>query len=211
MYKIRVLICDDHQIFIDGIRMGLEKEADLHLIGQALKGEEVAEKVESLKPDILLLDIELPGVNGIQLTRKLAKQFPTLGIIALTMHDNAQTIQRMIRAGAKGYLIKNTSMQEVAQAIREVHQMGQSFKGVVLNRIVEFSSGNPKGDPIDILTERELEVLRYITNGKSNAEIAELLFISIHTVNSHRKNILKKLNQKNTAELVSFALKNKLV
>ncbi len=209
--QINVLICDDHQIFIDGLRQGLDKEIGINVCCQALSGEEVLAKANEVKVDVVVMDIELPNMNGIQTTRKLKALYPDIQVIALSMHDNTKIIQRMIRSGAKGYLLKNTSIKELAQAISEVFHGRQFFKGVVLNKIIEFSSGGQMVDPMELLTERELEILKFITQGKSTTDIADQLFISTHTVKSHRKNLLRKLNQKNSAGLVSFALKNNLI
>jgi len=150
-------------------------------------------------------------MNGMQVTQKLKADKPNIHVIGLTMHDNASAIKRMIRAGARGYLIKNTNIEELVEAIETVYNGEQFFKGIVLNKIIEFSNEHNMEDPIELLTDRELEILRLVAKGKSNNEIAEDLFISIHTVHSHRKNMIKKLGLKNTAELVSFAFKNSLL
>jgi DNA-binding NarL/FixJ family response regulator len=209
--QIRILICDDHKIFTEGLKRGLESEPDINVVGDAHSGDQVYKAASENEIDILLLDIELPGENGISITKKIKVQYPHIRVIALSMHDSAQMIQRMVKAGAQGYLLKNSVLKELIEAIRDVHDGKQYFKGVVMSKIIEFSSDKHMEDPLYILTKRELEILQLISTGKSNNEIAEELFISVHTVNSHRKNILKKLNQKNTAELVRFAVKNRLV
>ena len=209
--QIKVLICDDHKIFTEGLKRGLETEPDIDVVGDAHSGDQVYQAIAEKEIDIILLDIELPGENGIAITRKIKVESPDIHVIALSMHDSAQMIQRMVKAGAKGYLLKNSILKELIQAIRDVHAGKQYFKGIVMSKIIEFSSEKHMEDPLYILTKRELEILQLISTGKSNNEIAEELFISVHTVNSHRKNILKKLNQKNTAELIRFAVKNRLV
>lgn len=216
MKKIRVLICDDHQIFIDGLISGLQDDPDIQVAGQASEGKTVLPTLGKVKNiDLILLDVEFPDADGIVLTQQIKAEFPHVRVIGLSMHDSATVIRKMIKAGADGYLIKNTKIEEIIEAVRQVHSGEKYFKGLVLDKIIEFSSdpekerGGPSAEKL--LTPREKQILRLIAAGKSNQQIANELFISVHTVNSHRKNMIKKLKLSNTAELVSFAYKNDLL
>ena len=212
MDKVNIMICDDHQIFIDGVSNGLETYEHIEVVATTTRAEELMDTLEHLDVHLVLLDIEMPEINGIQLTYRIAKKFPNIKVIMLSMHDSQSVIGQALKAGAKGYLIKNASIKEIVEAINTIHNGDVYFKGIVLNRIIEFSS-DPKSstDALSLLTERELEILNLVVRGQANQAIADQLFISIHTVHSHRKNILKKLGVKNTAELISFAFKNNLV
>lgn len=208
---INVIICDDHQLFIQGVKQGLETTEDIKIVDTALNGVALLEKIQHIYADIVLLDIEMPDMDGIEVARQLQKNGSNLKIIALSMHDNATMIHKMIKAGASGYLIKNTTSKELSDAIRAVYRGERFFKGGVLNKIIEFSDEEHEDKKIKLLTSRELEILKLIADGKSNIEIASDLFISIHTVHSHRKNMLRKLNLKNTPELLKVGYKNNLI
>jgi DNA-binding NarL/FixJ family response regulator len=209
---IKVLICDDHKIFLNGLKSGIQSLQDIKVVGEACNGKEtLLFLLKAKNVDVVLLDIEMPEMNGIDITHKIKAKHPHTEVIALTMYDNARMINEMIKAGAKGYLTKNTSIKEIGEAIKSVHRGEAFFKGGVLNKIIEFSSESSKATRYDLLTAREKEVLKLIASGKPNNEIAQELFISVHTVNSHRKNILKKLDAKNTVGLIYFASKNGLI
>lgn len=208
---INVIICDDHQLFIQGVVQGLEEATEINIIDTALSGKELLEKVRNNAVDVVLLDIEMPGMNGLEVAATLSQLAPEVKILALSMHDNATMIHRMIKSGARGYLIKNTTSEEITQAIRAVFKGERFFKGGVLNKIIEFNGQEKENDRIELLTEREIEILKLIADGLSNSEIADELFISIHTVHSHRRNMLKKLGLKNTAELLKIGYQNDLI
>lgn len=212
MKKVDLLICDDHQIFIDGLRAGLLHFPDINIIGQALTGEETLRLAKgSMGPDVLLLDVEFPDLKGPAISRQLKSTHPALKILGLTMHESSRVVREMTAAGADGYLLKNATIEEIVAAIRAVNAGEKYFKGVVLSKIIEFSHTPPTDKLADLLTNRELQILKLLGKGKSSKEVANDLFISIHTVNSHRKNMLKKLNLRSTAELVSFAFTNGLI
>ena len=212
MQKINLLICDDHQIFIDGIKFGIKEHPRIELSGEALSGTEALQLIQSGIPfDVVLLDVEFPEENGPHIARAIKAEWPEIKIIGLTMHDSAAMVNKMMKAGVDGYLIKNTTVKEIMEAIESVYQGQKYFKGVVLNKIIEFSSEAPSENPKDLLTKRELQILDLIVQGKSTTEIADSFYISIHTVNSHRKNMIKKFNLRSTAELVSFAFQNELL
>lgn len=209
-HKIKILACDDHQIFVDGLKNTLEKEKNFGPVATALNGDDVLKAVDADHIDVVLMDIEMPGVDGIEATRQISKSHPEVKVIALSMHDDSNVIRKMIQAGAKGYLIKNAGFQELVQAINTVNEGGQYFKGAVLNRIIDFSEDDEGPDPWELLTDREIEVLKLIAAEKSNLEIASELFISVHTVSSHRKNMIKKLGVKNSAGLLKYAVQKGL-
>lgn len=209
---INLAICDDHELFIQGVARVLEGSKDIKIVGTALNGLSLLQMLKTTQVDIILLDIEMPELDGIE-TAKLVKQLNSrIKIIALSMHDNAPKIHKMVKAGANGYLIKNTNSKELSTAIRTVYAGEKFFKGGVLNKIIDFSDEDQREETkIALLTSREKEILKLIADGKSNQEIATHLYISIHTVHSHRKNMLKKLNLKNTPELIKIAYKNNLI
>ncbi len=212
MNKINIMICDDHQIFIDGLKAGLEDADNICIAATSNNGENVMDQLDQRAIDVILMDVELPNRNGVELTSMIASKHPAIKVIMLTMHDDHKIIDQAVKAGARGYLIKNTTIAEIEEAIKTVYNDHPYFKGGVLNKIIEFSN-DPKdaNNLIQLLTERELQILVLIAKGKSNQEFAESLFISIHTVHSHRKNIIKKLGVNNTAELISFAYQNQLI
>ena len=210
MKPIKVMICDDHPFFVKGVAQGLEKYPNIEVVAVAYTGEGVIDKLKIHKVDIVLLDIELPDYNGFEIVKEITSFHAPVKVIALSMHDEANIIHRMMKFGAKGYLIKNTSVKELTEAIEAVHKGKTYLKGGVLSKVVEFSNKN-QPNPIELLTEREIEIIKLVADGKSNNEIADNLFISIHTVHSHKKNMLKKLNLKNSVELISMAYKNKLI
>ncbi|MEO1712327.1 MAG: response regulator transcription factor, partial [Bacteroidota bacterium] len=149
--------------------------------------------------------------KGPEVTKLIKTEYPSIKVIGLTMHDGAKTISKMTKVGVDGYLLKNTKLEEITQAIEAVHEGQKYFKGIVLNKIIEFSNADQSVDPAELLTRRELEILKLLAQGKQTTEIADALYISIHTVNSHRKNMIKKLKLRNTAELISFSYQNELL
>ena len=212
MQKIKLLICDDHQIFIDGLKFGIQDHPRIELIGEALTGQSVLDQLQAgLQPDVVLLDVEMPGLKGPEVTELIKKNYASIRVIGLTMHDGAKTIGKMTKVGVDGYLLKNNKLDEILQAIEAVHEGQKYFKGIVLNKIIEFSNADQSVDSSELLTRRELEILQLLAKGKQTTEIADALYISIHTVNSHRKNMIKKLNLRNTAELISFSYQNNLI
>ena len=216
MKKIRVVIADDHTIVRKGLCSLLEGEGQIEVVGEAENGREAMKKVEQLMPDVVLLDITMPGLNGLETTRQLKKRFPKLKILILTMHDNEEYIFETLRAGASGYLVKRTAPEELIQAIQAVHR-GDSFLSPsvskrVIDEFVRFGNQEVKDDDRFIkLTDREREVLQLIAEGRVNREIAELLHISIKTVESHRAHIMEKLGIRNIAELTQYAIRKGLI
>lgn len=204
---IKLFIADDHQMFIDGIKALLHNTADIEIIGEANNGNQVMEKMETLEPDIILMDIGMPELNGIETTSLVSEKYPPVKIIALTMYDDNNRVVKMLKAGAKGYVLKNTSKQELLQAIQMVASGGVHYSTqVIINTMQNITDENK--NPIANITEREIEIIKLIVKSFTNKEIADKLSISELTVNTHRKNAMRKLEIKNTAGLVKFAIDN---
>lgn len=204
---VKIFIADDHQMFIDGIKALLQHEKDIEMVGEATSGTEVLIQLEKLGPDIILMDIGMSGLNGIETTNTITDKHPSIKVIALTMYDDSIRISKMQKAGAKGYLLKNTSKNELLEAIQVIAEGGNYYSK---NLIKTKSTGALSNNPLADITEREIEVIKLIAKGMTNKEIANQLSISELTVNTHRKNAMRKLEIKNTAALVKFALENNL-
>lgn len=209
---IHLIIADDHQMFIDGIKSLLEHQPNILIIGEAQNGREVLELLAKKKADIILMDINMPELNGVDATKQIHKQYPGVKVLMLTMHNTKEYISQMISAGASGYILKNTGKEELIAAIEAIYRGENYYSKEVTLRIME--SMKPKREQQYVgdveLTEREKDVLKLIVQELTNAEIAEKLFISHHTVETHRKNLISKLNVKNTAGLVKYAIQNNL-
>ncbi|MCB9283072.1 MAG: response regulator transcription factor [Lewinellaceae bacterium] len=211
---ITVFIADDHKIFRDGIISLLENEEDIRVVGEAGSEEELNTRVARLQPDLILMDISMGSTNGIDATESILKRFPKIKVLALSMHSESSYILKMLEAGASGYLLKDAGSREMVAAIRSVASGNTYFSQQVSQTLLHHLSGGKKikekiaGVP---LTKREIEVLQLIAEEFSNAEIAERLFISIRTVDTHRRNLLEKLGVKNTAGLVKNAIRLGLI
>jgi two-component system, NarL family, nitrate/nitrite response regulator NarL len=206
---IRVIIADDHQMFIDGIKALLQDSTAIQIIDEATSGTQLIEKLENCSPDVILMDIGMSGLNGIESTLLISEKFPGVKVIALTMYDDHNRIMKMLKAGAKGYILKNTSKNELIQAINAVDSGERYYTKQVIDLVMR-ESGEQKEDPVSRLTKRELEVIKLILKSMTNKEMAEELFLSELTVSTHRKNAMQKLGLKNTAALVKFAIDNNL-
>jgi DNA-binding NarL/FixJ family response regulator len=203
--KISVLLVDDHSLVRRGFRRILEDEADIEIAGEASNGEEAVTLAQQLRPRVVLMDCALPGMNGLEATRKILKALPQTLVLMLSMHEEETLVKQAIDAGARGYILKNAMDLDLGKAIRRV-AAGET----VLDHKLNLDSGL-KGERDYGLTARELEILRYIVDGKSNKEIAADLGLSVNTVAAHRANIMDALGIHKTAELVVYALRNGLV
>ncbi len=215
--RIRVMICDDHALFRRGLIMVLEAEDDIEVVAEAEDGEDAVVKVAEFVPDVVLMDVRMPGVDGIEATRRIADEVPTAKILMLTVSDEEADLYEAIKAGATGYLLKEISIEEVASAVRGV-VAGQSLisPSMASKLLTEFTNLAKRADerstlPTPRLTERELEVLRLVAQGKSNREIAGDLYISENTVKNHVRNILEKLHLHTRMEAVMYAVREKLL
>lgn len=214
---IRVLICDDHALFRRGLVMVLESEEGMEIVGEAEDGEQAIRQAEALAPDVVLMDVRMPRVRGIEATRAIAEAVPSTRILMLTVSDEEDDLYEAIKAGAAGYLLKEISIEEVAAAIRSVVS-GQSLisPSMASKLLTEFTNLAKKADerhsvPSPRLTERELEVLKLVAKGMSNREIASELYISENTVKNHVRNILEKLHLHSRMEAVVYAVREKLL
>jgi len=214
MKKIRILIVEDHEVVIKGIKTLLEPYDELEIVGYALDSEEAMKKVEELRPDIVIMDINLPEVSGIEDTEMITNNYPLCRVIYYTSHVDEELITQGFEAGAFGYVPKNFKPQELIEAIHVVNDGQKFMKGIVSEKFISsyLKSEKEKKMKQDIpLSERELEVLKHMSQGLSNKQIADKLFISIRTVETHKHNLMKKLNIFSTAELVIYAIQNNII
>lgn len=211
--KVDIIIVDDHEIFRNGLKMVLGKLKYVNILAEATNGEEFLELMEEHKPDIVLMDIEMPVMNGIEATEKALQKYPGLKVIALTMFNDDEYIQSMIDAGVRGFLIKNIRKDILDRAIREVYEGGNYYSQELMKFFTRALSKDTEKDKKEELniTNREQEILQLMAEGMSNKEIADAIFVSERTVIGHKSNLLAKTGCKNTIGLLAFAIKNKLV
>ncbi|MCX7838373.1 MAG: response regulator transcription factor [Anaerolineae bacterium] len=209
---IRVLVVDDHAIVREGICSLLARHKDIQIIGQAEDGQRAIELVSQMSPDIILMDIQMPGMNGLDATREIHRRFPRARVLVLTQYENKEYVLPLLRAGAVGYIPKSARANELIEAIRTVYTEGAYLPPRITQTVVtslsEFSTSPANTLP---LTEREIQVLRLVAEGLNSREIAERLNISVKTVDTHRANIMEKLDVHNTAELIKVAIQKGLV
>jgi DNA-binding NarL/FixJ family response regulator len=201
---VRVLIAEDHPLFREGMRGRLDRVADVAVVGEAASGDEAVELAHKLEPDVILMDIKMPGLNGIEATREIQQSSPQIGVLVLTMFEDDDSVFAAMRAGAKGYLLKDSGGEGVVHAIRAVASGEAVFGPGVAERMIGFFSA-PRAAPqraFPELTEREEEVLSLVAQGKGNREIARQLFVSLKTVRNHVSNILLKLQVADRAQAV---------
>ena len=213
---INVFLVDDHKMFKEGLKNLIEKERNIQVIGEAENGIDAFEKIKLLKPDVAIVDISLPGINGIELTKKLKKTLPETEVLILSMHSDAYFAVNAFKNGAKGYILKEDSFNLLIDTIKNVANgniaVSPSISAFILSKTTYNQEKSSNGTGIDnLLTEREIEVLQMIAEGYTNTQIAEKLFISSGTVDTHRKNIMKKLNIHNVSGLVKYAIKHKII
>ena len=211
--EIRILLVDDHQIIIDGLKSLMKSAGNLVVAGEANNGREALRLLDILKVDIVLMDIDMPVMNGIDALKEIKRIKPLTKVIILSMHNESGMIRSLIGLGADGYLLKSTSLDELIRAITKVNEGDKYFSTDVTLALLNTSqvSHPAQKQQIEILTIREEEILKLIAEGFSNKEIGTRLFISHRTVDTHRTNLMKKLNTVNIAGLISYAIKNGLV
>ncbi|HPY67795.1 MAG TPA: response regulator transcription factor [Bacteroidales bacterium] len=211
MEKIRIIITDDHQLFRNGLKILLNAFPDFEVVGEALNGHEFIEIIKNTNAEIALMDINMPEMDGIEATRRGLKINPKINVIALSMYGEEEYYYKMIDAGAKGFLLKDSNINEVREAILTVIKGGSYFSQELLYNVIQKIKHRENEIKMANLSKREKEILIKICEGLSNQEIADTLFISKRTVDKHRANLLSKTNSKNTASLILYAIRNKLI
>lgn len=207
---IKVLLADDHQIIIDGLRYILDQEETVEVVGEASNGQEVLDKLKNRKVDIVILDINMPILDGIDTMIKIRQSYPDIKVLMLTMYNNAEFVKKLNQAGADGFILKNTGKEELMSALNSLTE-GKTYYGQEVTKTL-LDSQNTSSQPQKVeLTKREKEVLNLLADGFTTIEISEKLFISTHTVESHRKNLLSKFRIKNTTGLVKHAFQNGII
>ena len=210
MKKIRILLADDHAVVRQGFKMILDAQADMEIVGEAANGREAVDLAERLKPDIVVMDVAMPELNGIEATRRLASSAPHVRVVALSMHKDSVYVREILRAGARGYLLKDSGAEDLVHAVRSVAG-GESWLSPAVSNAVLDDYRRHVTNPIDLLTSREREVLQMLAEGKTNKEIAAVLNLSVYTVDAHRGRIMEKLNLHSINDLVRFAVRNGLI
>jgi DNA-binding NarL/FixJ family response regulator len=208
---IRIVVADDHTILREGLKQLLAAAGDIEIAGEARDGHEVMERVRALDFDLLLLDMSMPGKSGIELIRQVHAERPRLRMLVLSMHEEHQYAVRAIRAGAAGYLTKESASQQLVEAIRKVAAGGAFISSQVAQQLALGAMPNATGSLHEALSDREFQILRMFAEGKSVSDIAERLNLSVKTVSTHKANILHKMNMETAGELIRYALKHRLI
>ena len=216
MDKIKILLADDHQMFLDGLCALLSKIAYVEIVAAVNNGAQLLEKLKTIKGDLAIVDLHMPVTDGLAATKMIRELYPSVKVLGLTMDNELETIQEMLEAGASGYILKNTGKAELELAILQVmkgeNYLSQSISiQLAQNLFLKKKAVTEEISELDLLTERETEILKMVALENSNAEIAEKLYISPKTVETHRKNLMKKIGVRNSLGIYKFALKHKLV
>ncbi|MBM3736121.1 MAG: response regulator transcription factor [Acidobacteria bacterium] len=205
-----VLLADDHAVVRNGFRMLLNAQEDLEVVGEAANGREAVNMAGSLQPDLVVMDVTMPELNGIEATRRICELAPRTRVLALSMHKDGVYVREILKAGAKGYLLKDSGEDDFLAAVRAVGR-GEGFLSPGVADAVLNDYRKHVTNPLDLLTSREREVLQWIAEGRTNKEIAQALNLSVYTVEAHRGRIMEKLNLHSTGELVRFAVRNGII
>ncbi len=208
--RIRVMLADDHNIVRRGLRILLDSEPDIEVVAQAKDGREAVERAMETRPDVVVMDVSMPELNGIESTRQIGELLPRTKVLALSMHKDGVYVREALRAGARGYLPKDSEDDALVSAIRAVYR-GEAYLSPAVSDVVLNDYRKHVTNPIDLLTAREREVLTMIADGKTNKEVANILHLSVYTVEAHRGKIMEKLNLHNTGDIVRFAARNGLL
>jgi DNA-binding NarL/FixJ family response regulator len=212
---ISILLVDDHALIREGLRQLLAMEQDMQIVGEAVDGYDALQKIRKLRPEVVLMDISMPVVNGLTVTRQVTQEFPSIAVIILTMHHQHPQVLQAMKHGARGYLLKSASSQEVAEAIRKVHnggmQIDPELTGAIVNEYRRLSNTVSGGSSITALSEKEVEIIRYVASGMSNREIADRLAYSEKTVKNYLSIIFQKLGIRDRTQAAIFALRQGLI
>lgn len=215
MNSIRILLADDHGLVRKGLRFVLEHESGIEVVGEAGDGREAVRMADELKPAVVIMDIAMPNLNGIDAAAQIAKLHPEIGVIMLSVHSDESYLLRALNAGARGYLLKDSAELDVVRAVQAVAQGRPFFSPGIAKTLLEdymrYLQQRELQDSYDLLTDREKEVLQLLAEGKSNKEVATLLNLSLYTVETHRTHLMQKLNLHNTAEIVLYAVRKKII
>lgn len=210
MMDTKVLLADDHAILRDGLRMVLDAQPGIKVVGEAEDGRQALDMVEELQPDVVVMDIAMPNMNGAEATRQIKRHFPGVRVLILTMHENQQYLAQIIRAGAIGCVLKRSAGSELVTAVRAAARGESYFSPTLATMMLDtyrMQLASEGHDVADLLTEREREILQLVAEGKTNQEIADLLFVSIKTVQTHRAHLMEKLDAHDRTELVKHAMR----
>ncbi|MGA2039618.1 MAG: response regulator transcription factor [Bryobacteraceae bacterium] len=210
MKRIRILLADDHAVVRRGFQMILAEQSDMEIVGEAGNGREALELAAKLQPDVVVMDVAMPELNGIEATRRMAENAPHARVLALSMHKDSVYVREILRAGARGYLLKDSVAADLVSAVRAI-AAGEGYLSPAVSDAVLDDYRRHVTNPIDLLTSREREVLQMLAEGKTNKEIAGILNLSVYTVDAHRGRIMEKLNVHSINELVRFAVRNGLI
>jgi len=215
MNKLRILVADDHGVVRKGICLQLQQHEQFQVVGEAGDGREAVQLAETLKPDIIVMDIAMPNLNGIDATEQIVKNRPQVGVILLSMHSDDSYLSRALNAGARGYLVKETADADLPRAV-EVAAQGKPFFSPAISKLlvedyVRRIQQQGLNDPYELLTVREKETLQLAAEGKTNKEIAKILDVGVSTVETHRFNVMQKLSLHSSADIVLYAVRNKII
>ncbi len=212
--SIRVILCDDHRVIRQGLRNLIDQQEDMDVIAEAENGREAIDLIAELEPDVVVMDVAMPELNGIEATRKIIDESPEVRVLALSMHADRHYAAGMLGAGASGYLLKDCAFEELADAIRRVSHgstyLSPDIAGVVVKDYVERLSAPSDDTAFSVLTDREREVLQLVAEGNTTKQIAKMLHVSVKTIESHRQNIMDKLEIRSVAELTKYAVREGL-
>jgi len=211
--KIKVMIVDDHHMFLEGITALLDGREDIHIVAQATSGDDALQKLKEMRVDVLITDLSMKDVNGFELCEEVTSTYPYINVLALSMHGDSTSIKKAIKSGVNGYILKNTSHEQLIYAIEQVANGQTYYSETVKDTLVAGIAGNEKEDIYTNvkLTKREVEILKLIVAEYTTQQIADELFISFHTVESHRKNTMRKLGVNNMAGLIKYAIREGLI
>ena len=215
MKKIRILLADDHVIVRSGVRLLIDREPDMQVVGEAAEGREAVHRAAELSPDVVILDVAMPQLNGIEAARQITAARPEVAVVMLSMHSDETYVLRALKSGARGYVLKDAPEGELIACIRAVHERKAYFSPAISKLLVEdyvrqMQQRNVE-DSYELLTGREREILQLLAEGKANKEVAQILNLSLYTVETHRGNLLQKLNLHSVPELILYAVRKGII